>query len=99
MKPAVRPHDFACKPAHAGYGVLTWTAYRPAPTACPSRPPTCIAAIRRLGHTSVLVVGDVMLDRYVYGEVERISPEAPVPILTSSASWRCRAAPATWCAT
>src|SRR5579862_8094811 len=39
------------------------------------------AAIRLLGHTSVLVVGDVMLDRYVYGEVERISPEAPVPIL------------------
>ena len=29
----------------------------------------------------VLVVGDVMLDRFVYGEVERISPEAPVPIL------------------
>ena len=39
------------------------------------------AAVRRLGHTSVLVVGDVMLDRYVYGQVERISPEAPVPIL------------------
>ncbi len=30
---------------------------------------------------SVLVVGDVMLDRYVWGEVERISPEAPVPIV------------------
>ncbi len=29
----------------------------------------------------VLVVGDVMLDRYWFGEVERISPEAPVPIL------------------
>ncbi len=39
------------------------------------------AAIRLLGHTSVLVVGDVMLDRYIYGTVERISPEAPVPIL------------------
>ena len=39
------------------------------------------AAIRLLGRTSVLVVGDVMLDRYVYGTVERISPEAPVPIL------------------
>jgi len=31
--------------------------------------------------TRVLVVGDVMLDRYVWGEVERISPEAPVPIV------------------
>src|SRR5262245_37108993 len=39
------------------------------------------AAIRLLGRTSVLVVGDVMLDRYIYGTVERISPEAPVPIL------------------
>ncbi len=29
----------------------------------------------------VLVVGDVMLDRYVHGEVERISPEAPVPVI------------------
>ena len=29
----------------------------------------------------VLVVGDLMLDRYVYGSVERISPEAPVPIV------------------
>jgi D-beta-D-heptose 7-phosphate kinase/D-beta-D-heptose 1-phosphate adenosyltransferase len=32
------------------------------------------------GHT-VLVVGDVMLDRYVSGEVSRISPEAPIPVL------------------
>jgi D-beta-D-heptose 7-phosphate kinase/D-beta-D-heptose 1-phosphate adenosyltransferase len=39
-------------------------------------------AVRLLGRTSVLVVGDVMLDRYVYGRVDRISPEAPVPILT-----------------
>ena len=29
----------------------------------------------------VLVIGDVMLDAYIYGAVERISPEAPVPIL------------------
>ena len=30
---------------------------------------------------SVLVVGDVMLDRYLWGDVRRISPEAPVPIV------------------
>ncbi len=30
---------------------------------------------------SVLVVGDFMLDRYTYGDAERISPEAPVPVL------------------
>ncbi|MEO6924944.1 MAG: PfkB family carbohydrate kinase, partial [Bryocella sp.] len=29
----------------------------------------------------VLVVGDLMLDRYIFGEVDRISPEAPVPVL------------------
>ena len=29
----------------------------------------------------ILVVGDVMLDRFVYGRVSRISPEAPVPVL------------------
>lgn len=30
----------------------------------------------------VLVVGDIMLDRFVYGRVERISPESPVPVLS-----------------
>ncbi|MGB4056544.1 MAG: bifunctional heptose 7-phosphate kinase/heptose 1-phosphate adenyltransferase, partial [Alphaproteobacteria bacterium] len=30
----------------------------------------------------VLVVGDIMLDRFVYGNVERISPESPVPVLS-----------------
>src|ERR1044071_111058 len=29
----------------------------------------------------VLVIGDVMLDRYTWGDVARLSPEAPVPIL------------------
>jgi D-beta-D-heptose 7-phosphate kinase/D-beta-D-heptose 1-phosphate adenosyltransferase len=29
----------------------------------------------------ILCVGDLMLDRFVYGAVERISPEAPVPVL------------------
>ncbi len=32
----------------------------------------------------VLVVGDVMLDQYLWGEVERISPEAPVPIVRAT---------------
>ena len=34
-----------------------------------------------IAHVRVLVVGDVMLDRYWFGEVERISPEAPVPVV------------------
>lgn len=29
----------------------------------------------------MLVVGDLMLDRFVYGTVDRISPEAPVPVV------------------
>lgn len=35
----------------------------------------------RFAKTAVLVAGDVMLDEYVFGSVNRISPEAPVPIL------------------
>ena len=30
---------------------------------------------------NVLIIGDVMLDSYIWGAVERISPEAPVPIV------------------
>lgn len=33
------------------------------------------------GKVNILTVGDVMLDRYWFGEVRRISPEAPVPVL------------------
>ncbi|HET7261841.1 MAG TPA: PfkB family carbohydrate kinase, partial [Casimicrobiaceae bacterium] len=35
----------------------------------------------RVASARVLVVGDVMLDRYWFGDVERISPEAPVPVV------------------
>jgi len=37
--------------------------------------------LSRFPDSRILVVGDLMLDRYVRGRVERISPEAPVPIL------------------
>ena len=37
--------------------------------------------IRRFEGKRFLVVGDVMLDRYLYGDVSRISPEAPVPVV------------------
>ena len=39
---------------------------------------TLLAAI---GKVRVLVVGDVMLDRFLYGRVDRVSPEAPIPVL------------------
>jgi rfaE bifunctional protein kinase chain/domain len=35
----------------------------------------------QLARCRVLVVGDAMLDRYWFGDVERISPEAPVPVV------------------
>lgn len=38
-------------------------------------------ALSDLQKARILVVGDVMLDRYWFGEVSRISPEAPVPIV------------------
>src|SRR3546814_20740281 len=57
----------------------------------------------------VLVVGDVMLDRFVSGDVQRISPEAPIPVMRAepdlampggagnvarpNAALRCRAIP------
>jgi D-beta-D-heptose 7-phosphate kinase/D-beta-D-heptose 1-phosphate adenosyltransferase len=37
--------------------------------------------VSRFPGRRVLVVGDFMLDRYVFGDAERISPEAPVPVL------------------
>jgi rfaE bifunctional protein kinase chain/domain len=43
--------------------------------------PTHAAMKARLQAARVLVVGDAMLDRYWFGSVERISPEAPVPVV------------------
>ncbi len=39
------------------------------------------ALVRQLRGVRVLVVGDLMLDQFVWGSVERISPEAPVPVV------------------
>lgn len=39
------------------------------------------ALLGRFSRVRVLVVGDLMLDEFVFGRVERISPEAPVPVL------------------
>ena len=38
----------------------------------------------RWGEKRVLVIGDVMLDKYIWGEVERISPEAPIPLVRAT---------------
>ena len=47
--------------------------------------PLSITSFRdRLPNLRVLVVGDLMLDRYLWGNVSRISPEAPVPVVDVS---------------
>ena len=66
---------------------------RPGPRVASGRP-SCYNSPMKLGHkdellvtldriasTPILVAGDVILDRYVWGKVERISPEAPVPVV------------------
>jgi len=47
---------------------------------------TVAAALCAMQSRRVLVIGDLMLDRFVDGEVVRISPEAPVPILSKTSS-------------
>jgi len=37
--------------------------------------------VRKFDQAKILVVGDLILDEYIWGSVERISPEAPVPVL------------------
>src|SRR3982074_2248309 len=43
-------------------------------------------ALKLIGEQTVLCVGDLMLDDFVYGEVSRISPEAPAPVLAVTRS-------------
>jgi len=40
-----------------------------------------LQCLRKIEGVKVLVVGDIILDRYIWGKVDRISPEAPVPIV------------------
>src|SRR5947209_12476123 len=40
-----------------------------------------IRRVEQLGNPRVVVVGDLILDRYIWGLAERISQEAPVPLL------------------
>ncbi len=49
-----------------------------------STPAELNRVLDRLRSVHVLCIGDVMLDRFIYGNVERISPEAPIPIFTAT---------------
>jgi D-beta-D-heptose 7-phosphate kinase/D-beta-D-heptose 1-phosphate adenosyltransferase len=44
-------------------------------------PEVLIRAVRNFRNKRVLVFGDLMLDRFIFGSVSRISPEAPVPVV------------------
>jgi D-glycero-beta-D-manno-heptose-7-phosphate kinase len=37
--------------------------------------------LNRFGKATILVIGDIMMDRFIWGKVSRISPEAPVPVV------------------
>ena len=43
--------------------------------------PRHMELLRSMGRPRILVIGDVILDRYLWGTVDRISPEGPIPIL------------------
>ncbi|MGB2601068.1 MAG: PfkB family carbohydrate kinase, partial [Candidatus Omnitrophota bacterium] len=42
---------------------------------------TLANTVKNFKNKKVMVIGDLLLDRYVYGKVSRISPEAPIPVL------------------
>ena len=44
-------------------------------------PHSCLTAWDDVTSPNILVLGDLMLDRYSWGTVDRISPEAPIPVL------------------
>jgi rfaE bifunctional protein kinase chain/domain len=50
---------------------------------------TLIDAVRKFPRKRVLVIGDVMLDRFIWGSVSRISPEAPVPVVEIRTETTC----------
>ncbi len=43
-----------------------------------------ISRLQQLGKPRIAVLGDLMLDRYVWGDASRVSPEAPVPVVHAS---------------
>src|SRR5437764_10637760 len=44
-------------------------------------PTRLIELVENLPNSKIVLIGDLMIDRYVYGNAERLSPEAPVPVL------------------
>jgi D-beta-D-heptose 7-phosphate kinase/D-beta-D-heptose 1-phosphate adenosyltransferase len=53
-----------------------------APTLPPLDRARAEAIVQQMAFSRVVIIGDVMLDQFIFGHVGRISPEAPVPIVT-----------------
>ncbi len=47
----------------------------------PTSAESLIGIVERFGRPRIMLVGDVMVDEYIYGDAERLSPEAPVPVV------------------
>ncbi len=47
----------------------------------PIKPERIAELTKNLGKAKILILGDIMLDEYLFGQVNRISPEAPVPVV------------------
>ncbi len=43
--------------------------------------PSLFEGVEKFSNSTILCVGDVMMDRFIYGSVERVSPEGPIPVL------------------
>jgi rfaE bifunctional protein kinase chain/domain len=55
---------------------------RPTPQPPPIARDRLVQLLDRMKSRRIVVIGDVMLDRYLVGDTERLSPEAPVPVVT-----------------
>ncbi len=52
-------------------------------------PEILIGAVRDFRNKNIIVLGDLMLDRFIWGSVSRISPEAPVPVVEVKTETTC----------
>ena len=78
-----------CRPHASGVASRAVSASRFEPVQVES-------VLSRFSGRRVAVLGDCMLDRYLWGRVERISPEAPVPVVEIERESVGSAAPGTW---
>ncbi len=78
------PRYEAANPAFMSVaGLLRYWKKRPSTV---YRPPSTEEIFQQLKNQHIVIIGDVMIDRYLTGSVSRISPEAPVPVVLHAAT-------------